>query len=49
MGSKAFVELCNRLAKKHGDRFKPGKLLRDMAKSGDTFYHRFPPEKRKAA
>ena len=25
------------------------KLLRDMAKTGDTFYHRFPPEKRKAA
>ena len=49
MGSKAFVELCNRLAKKYGDRFKPGKLLRDMAKTGETFYHRFPPEKRKAA
>jgi 3-hydroxyacyl-CoA dehydrogenase / enoyl-CoA hydratase / 3-hydroxybutyryl-CoA epimerase len=49
MGTKAFVELCNGLAKKHGNRFKPGKLLRDMAKTGDTFYHRFAPEKRKAA
>ena len=49
MGAKAFVELCNRLTKKYGDRFKPGKLLRDMAKNGDTFYHRFPPERRKAA
>ncbi|HUI15707.1 MAG TPA: 3-hydroxyacyl-CoA dehydrogenase NAD-binding domain-containing protein, partial [Xanthobacteraceae bacterium] len=49
MGTKAFVDLCNGLAKRHGDRFKPSKLLRDMAKAGDTFYHRFPPEKRKAA
>jgi 3-hydroxyacyl-CoA dehydrogenase/enoyl-CoA hydratase/3-hydroxybutyryl-CoA epimerase len=49
MGTKAFVDLCSRLAKKYGDRFKPNKLLRDMAKTGDSFYHRFPPEKRKAA
>ena len=43
MGTKAFVELCNRLAKHYGDRFKPGKLLLDMAKTGETFYRRFPP------
>jgi 3-hydroxyacyl-CoA dehydrogenase / enoyl-CoA hydratase / 3-hydroxybutyryl-CoA epimerase len=49
MGTKAFVELCNRLAKRHGERFKPPKLLRDMAKNGETFYGRFPPDKRKAA
>jgi len=49
MGTKAFVELCNGLAKRHGERFKPPKLLRDMAKSGETFYGRFPPDKRKAA
>jgi len=49
MGAKAFVELCSGLAKKYGDRFKPSKLLRDMAKTDDTFYHRFPSEKRKAA
>jgi 3-hydroxyacyl-CoA dehydrogenase/enoyl-CoA hydratase/3-hydroxybutyryl-CoA epimerase len=49
MGTKAFVDLCNALAKKYGSRFKPSKLLRDMAKTGDSFYHRFPPEKRKAA
>jgi 3-hydroxyacyl-CoA dehydrogenase/enoyl-CoA hydratase/3-hydroxybutyryl-CoA epimerase len=49
MGAKAFVELCNGLAKKYGDRFKPCKLLRDMAKKGDSFYQRFAPEKRKAA
>ena len=49
MGTKTFVELCSRLAKKYGDRFKPSKLLRDMAKEGETFYGRFPSEKRKAA
>jgi 3-hydroxyacyl-CoA dehydrogenase/enoyl-CoA hydratase/3-hydroxybutyryl-CoA epimerase len=49
MGSKAFVDMCNGLAKKYGARFKPPKLLRDMATPGDSFYHRFPPEKRKAA
>jgi 3-hydroxyacyl-CoA dehydrogenase / enoyl-CoA hydratase / 3-hydroxybutyryl-CoA epimerase len=49
MGAKTFVDLCNGLAKKYGSRFKPSKLLRDMAKTGDSFYHRFAPEKRKAA
>jgi 3-hydroxyacyl-CoA dehydrogenase/enoyl-CoA hydratase/3-hydroxybutyryl-CoA epimerase len=48
MGAKAFVDLCNRLAKPYGDRFKPCKLLRDMAKKGETFYRRFPPQMRKA-
>src|SRR5271156_2672421 len=48
-GAKAFVELCNGFAKKYGARFKPCRLLRDMAKEGDSFYHRFAPEKRKAA
>ncbi|HXD14869.1 MAG TPA: 3-hydroxyacyl-CoA dehydrogenase NAD-binding domain-containing protein, partial [Xanthobacteraceae bacterium] len=49
MGTEAFVALCNGLAKRHGERFKPPKLLRDMAKNGETFYGRFPPDKRKAA
>ncbi|HXQ83347.1 MAG TPA: 3-hydroxyacyl-CoA dehydrogenase NAD-binding domain-containing protein [Xanthobacteraceae bacterium] len=48
MGTKAFVDLCTRLAKTCGDRFKPSKLLTDMAKKGDTFYRRFPPQMRKA-
>src|SRR5208282_2642311 len=48
MGAKAFVDLCDRLAKTCGDRFKPCNLLIDMAKKGDTFYRRFAPEKRKA-
>ena len=48
MGARTFVDLCNRLAASCGERFKPCKLLIDMAKKGDTFYHRFPPGKRKA-
>jgi 3-hydroxyacyl-CoA dehydrogenase / enoyl-CoA hydratase / 3-hydroxybutyryl-CoA epimerase len=48
MGTKAFVDLCNGFAKTCGERFQPCKLLLDMAKKGDTFYRRFPPEKRKA-
>jgi 3-hydroxyacyl-CoA dehydrogenase / enoyl-CoA hydratase / 3-hydroxybutyryl-CoA epimerase len=49
MGTKAFVELCRRFEKKYGARFAPAKLLIDMAERGDTFYRRFPPDKRKAA
>ncbi len=44
MGLKAFVELCNRLARKHGPRFRPNRLLREMAANGETFYGRFPPD-----
>jgi 3-hydroxyacyl-CoA dehydrogenase/enoyl-CoA hydratase/3-hydroxybutyryl-CoA epimerase len=49
MGTKKFVELCKRLEKKHGARFKPSKLLNEMAAKGDTFYGRFAPGKQKAA
>jgi 3-hydroxyacyl-CoA dehydrogenase/enoyl-CoA hydratase/3-hydroxybutyryl-CoA epimerase len=45
MGAKAFVALCERLEKKHGARFKPPKLLYDMAAKGETFYGRFAPVK----
>jgi 3-hydroxyacyl-CoA dehydrogenase/enoyl-CoA hydratase/3-hydroxybutyryl-CoA epimerase len=48
MGTKAFVDLCNTLTKSCGERFKPPKLLVDMAKKGETFYRRFPPPQRKA-
>jgi 3-hydroxyacyl-CoA dehydrogenase / enoyl-CoA hydratase / 3-hydroxybutyryl-CoA epimerase len=48
MGVKNFVNLCNDLAKTYGERFKPSKLLIDMANRGETFYGRFAPEKRKA-
>ena len=49
MGTRAFVDLCNELTATCGERFKPGALLLDMAKTGDTFYRRFPPPQRKAA
>jgi 3-hydroxyacyl-CoA dehydrogenase/enoyl-CoA hydratase/3-hydroxybutyryl-CoA epimerase len=49
MGAKAFVDLCNGFAKTYGDRFKPCKLLIDMAKTGETFYGRFPPQQRLVA
>ena len=41
MGEKAFVALAERLAKKHGPRFRPNALLKDMATKGETFYGRF--------
>src|SRR6202035_5905269 len=34
MGAKAFVDLCSHLAKRCGERFRPCKLLLDMAKKG---------------
>ena len=40
MGAKTFVELCQSLQAKHGDRFAPPKILLDMASSGGTFYGR---------
>ena len=46
MGTAAFVQLCKKLAAKHGPRFKPNKLLVDMAKKGETFYGRFNPYKK---
>jgi 3-hydroxyacyl-CoA dehydrogenase / enoyl-CoA hydratase / 3-hydroxybutyryl-CoA epimerase len=49
MGTKAFVALCGDFAKRYGTRFKPSKLLLDMAKKDETFYGRFPPNVRKAA
>jgi 3-hydroxyacyl-CoA dehydrogenase/enoyl-CoA hydratase/3-hydroxybutyryl-CoA epimerase len=49
MGTRRFVELCKRLEKKYGPRFKPCKLLTDMAAKNDTFYPRFAPGSAKAA
>lgn len=48
VGAKAFVETCAKLARKFGERFRPNKLLRDMAVGGETFYSRFASEPRKA-
>ena len=41
MGAAEFVKRCEALAARHGERFQPNKLLRDMARSGETFYGRF--------
>jgi 3-hydroxyacyl-CoA dehydrogenase/enoyl-CoA hydratase/3-hydroxybutyryl-CoA epimerase len=49
MGTKRFVELCKSLEKKYGPRFKPNKLLVEMAAKNETFYRRFPPERRRDA
>ena len=49
MGTKTFVELCKRLEKKYGARFKPSKLLTQMAAKGESFYGRFSPQKQMAA
>ena len=43
MGVAAFVALCKTLQKKHGPRFKPNRLLLDMAAKGESFYTRFDP------
>jgi 3-hydroxyacyl-CoA dehydrogenase/enoyl-CoA hydratase/3-hydroxybutyryl-CoA epimerase len=49
MGTKRFVDICKTLEKKYGERFKPPKLLVDMAQKGDTFYGRFAPGTAEAA
>ena len=48
IGAKAFVERCEKFAAKYGERFKPNKLLKEMADKGQTFYTRFAPEKKAA-
>jgi 3-hydroxyacyl-CoA dehydrogenase/enoyl-CoA hydratase/3-hydroxybutyryl-CoA epimerase len=49
MGTKRFVELCRALEKKHGARFKPSKLLLDLAAKNETFYRRFAPARQREA
>jgi 3-hydroxyacyl-CoA dehydrogenase/enoyl-CoA hydratase/3-hydroxybutyryl-CoA epimerase len=48
IGAAAFVKRCDDFAAKYGDRFKPNKLLRDMAAKNETFYARFAPQKQAA-
>jgi 3-hydroxyacyl-CoA dehydrogenase / enoyl-CoA hydratase / 3-hydroxybutyryl-CoA epimerase len=38
VGIPKFIEECEALAAKYGERFNPPKLLRDMAAKGETFY-----------
>jgi 3-hydroxyacyl-CoA dehydrogenase/enoyl-CoA hydratase/3-hydroxybutyryl-CoA epimerase len=49
LGAKRFVAIMKGLEKKYGARFKPAKLLVDMAGKGDTFYRRFAPGRTRAA
>src|SRR5262249_11361887 len=49
MGVAEFVGLCSRLARKHGPRFKPNRLLREMARKGETFYSRVESSAKAAA
>ena len=44
MGTPAFLELCKKLQKKHGPRFKPNKLIIEMAAKDEKFYQRFNPK-----
>jgi 3-hydroxyacyl-CoA dehydrogenase/enoyl-CoA hydratase/3-hydroxybutyryl-CoA epimerase len=43
LGAARAVELCDDLARRHGPRFAPPKLLREMAEKGESFYTRFRP------
>jgi 3-hydroxyacyl-CoA dehydrogenase / enoyl-CoA hydratase / 3-hydroxybutyryl-CoA epimerase len=45
MGAGVFVKLCEGLAKRNGERFKPCKLLKRMAKTGETFYTKHDADK----
>jgi 3-hydroxyacyl-CoA dehydrogenase/enoyl-CoA hydratase/3-hydroxybutyryl-CoA epimerase len=49
IGVANFVQECEALAAKYGDRFKPNALLRDMAAKGETFYGRFGAKQKQAA
>jgi 3-hydroxyacyl-CoA dehydrogenase/enoyl-CoA hydratase/3-hydroxybutyryl-CoA epimerase len=44
MGAEAFVARCEHLAALYGERFRPNKLLLDMAAKKDGFYRRFAPK-----
>jgi 3-hydroxyacyl-CoA dehydrogenase/enoyl-CoA hydratase/3-hydroxybutyryl-CoA epimerase len=48
-GAKKFVEEADRLADTYGERFRPNKLLRDMAAKNESFYERFGSKTKKAA
>ena len=41
MGARRFVKLAAALAEIHGPRFRPNRLLIDLAEKGETFYGRF--------
>ena len=41
LGVAEFVAMCEELAARHGSRFEPTPLLKEMAANGETFYSRF--------
>jgi 3-hydroxyacyl-CoA dehydrogenase/enoyl-CoA hydratase/3-hydroxybutyryl-CoA epimerase len=43
MGAGRFVALADRLAARHGARFLPNPLLKQLAERGESFYGRFAP------
>jgi 3-hydroxyacyl-CoA dehydrogenase/enoyl-CoA hydratase/3-hydroxybutyryl-CoA epimerase len=45
LGTGPFVELCDRLAQRHGERFLANPMLRDLARRGAAIYS----DRRKAA
>jgi 3-hydroxyacyl-CoA dehydrogenase/enoyl-CoA hydratase/3-hydroxybutyryl-CoA epimerase len=48
-GTAAFVKEADRLADAYGERFRPGKLLREMAATNQSFYERFGAKAKAAA
>ncbi len=48
-GTAAFVKEADRLADAYGERFRPGKLLREMAEKNQSFYERFGAKAKVAA
>ena len=40
VGTAAFVEACDALAKQYGDRYAPPAGLREMAAKGQSYYGR---------
>ncbi|WP_299359364.1 3-hydroxyacyl-CoA dehydrogenase NAD-binding domain-containing protein [uncultured Paracoccus sp.] len=49
LGAPRAVEIAEALSDRHGDRFAPPALLREMAERGESFYGRFGPDQKKAA
>ncbi len=43
LGAARAVEISDGLARRHGERFEPPRLLRDLAERGESFYSRFRP------
>ncbi|SON58326.1 Fatty acid oxidation complex subunit alpha [Hartmannibacter diazotrophicus] len=43
LGTKAFVDMADTLTERHGPRFAPNTLLKEMAATNELFYERFAP------